>query len=78
MLYVIPIFPEAGFSWPFCNEQSVALSLNLIYVEQEGEALGNEKWGESSLIIFVDAISFVLIYFCFKYVKVISLRNHRK
>lgn len=43
MLYVIPIFPEAVFSWPFCNEQSVALSLNLIYVEQEGEALGSEK-----------------------------------
>lgn len=30
------------------------------------------------MIVFVDAISFVFIYFCFKYEKVIFLRNHRK
>lgn len=71
MLHKIPIiFLKVGIIWPFCYEHSVALLLDLIHTEQEGKVLGNEKWGKSSLISFVDAISFVLIYFWFKHEKV--------
>lgn len=72
------IFLKVGIICPFCYEHGVALVLDLIHTEQEGKVLGNEKWGKSSLISFVNTISLVLIYFRFKYEKDISLRNHRK
>lgn len=36
-------FLKVGVIWFFCYEQGVALSLDFIHLEQEGEALGNEK-----------------------------------
>lgn len=83
VFYEIPVnespitFPVVGIVWLFHHRGLVHCLLTSFIQSRKAKCLAMKKDG-SSLIVFVDATLLVLIYFCFKYEKVISLRNHRK